>query len=125
MIELQKFIIGQLQLIHSRVYQEWGPQNPIFPYVVYCLPTSEEVIDHREDFILEIDVWDRPDNGSTKMMQLIADKIDYALNRTRYFSSEGWFTRLYRVNRLMIPDPDPLIRRRQLRYECKTYVGGN
>lgn len=123
MIELQRYIVQQLKHIHPRVYLEWAPQGAIFPYVVYNLPTSEEAI-YREDFVLEIDIWDQPADGSTVVLQKLADKIDCELHRFSYLDSSGWFTRFFRINRLMIPDPDVTIRRRQLRYECKTYMTG-
>lgn len=119
MIDLQKFIVAELKKIHSRVYQEWAPQGAVFPYVVYRLPVSNPS-EWREDFILEIDVWDQPADGSTVTLQTLADSIDRALNRLRY-TGDGWNTRIYRINRLMVPDPDPTIRRRQLRYELRTY----
>lgn len=124
MIELQKYIYSELKKVHPRVYPEEAPQrDDIYPFVVYRLPTSNEVVDYREDFILEIDVWDRPEEGSTVTLQLLADAIDLALNRTRYVSSDGsWVMRIYRINRMMVPDPDLAIRRRQLRYELKTYA---
>lgn len=122
MIELQKFIVAELKKIHPRVYQEWGPQDAVFPYVVYRMPTSNES-EWREDFILEVDIWDKPADGSTVTLQTLADNIDRALNRLRYISNDGtWSTRIYRINRLMVPDPDPAIRRRQLRYGLRTYV---
>lgn len=91
--------------------------------MVYRFPTSNPN-EWREDFILEIDIWDQPPDGSTVTLQTLADEIDRALNRLRY-TSTNWTTRIYRINRLMIPDPDPTIRRRQLRYELRTFeVGG-
>jgi hypothetical protein len=118
-IELQKFIIAELRKIHPRVYQEWAPEGAVSPYVVYRMPTSNEA-GWREDFILEIDVWDQPANGSTVALQTLADAIDRTFNRMRY-TGNGWSTRIYRINRLMVPDPNPTIRRRQLRYELRTY----
>jgi hypothetical protein len=121
MIELQKYIVGQLKQVHPRVYQENAPQDGLFPYVVYRMPTSTEN-EWREDFILEIDIWDKPQDGSTVTLQQLSDAIDRALNRTRYVSTDRkWSTRIHRVNRLMIPDPDETIRRRQLRYELRTF----
>src|SRR5690606_23896298 len=121
---LQRFIVEQLTAIHPRVYLEWAPQGATYPLVVYQLPTSDEVIERREDFILEVDVWDQPEDGSTIASQNLSDRIDQAFNRLSYTDAGGWSSRFYRVNRLMIPDPDPNIRRRQLRYEIRTYRRG-
>ncbi|SFJ83234.1 tail completion protein gp17 [Thermoflavimicrobium dichotomicum] len=122
MIELQKFIVSELKKIHPRVYQEWAPEDAVFPYVVYRFPTSNPN-ERREDFILEIDIWDQPPDGSTVTLQQLADQIDSSLNGVRY-TSEDWNTRIDRINRLMIPDPDETIRRRQLRYELRTFEAG-
>lgn len=122
MIELQKRIVEVLKLIYPRVYLERAPQGALFPYIVYKFPTSDDT-EWREDFILEIDIWDQPSDGSTVNLQTLADKVDLTFNRSRYISQDGkWITRIYRINRLMVPDPDETIRRRQLRYECRTYA---
>lgn len=120
MIELQKFIVGELKKVSQRVFLEQAADGAAFPYVVYRLPISDEN-NRREDFMLEIDMWDRPANGSTVALQNLSDAIDNALNRLIYTDSAGWNARFYRVNRLMVPDPDAAIRRRQLRYEVKVY----
>ncbi|MDQ0417922.1 hypothetical protein J2Z48_002106 [Croceifilum oryzae] len=122
MIELQRFIVTQLKKIHSRVYLEWTPQDTPYPYVVYQIPNSSEV-NRREDFVLEINVWDRlPEpSGSTVRLQMLADQMDQQLNRLIYTDESGWTVRFFRMSRLMLPDPDPSIRRRQLRYEIRTY----
>ena len=120
MIELQKFIVQQLKAIHPQVYLEWAPQGAVFPYIIYTLPTSDE-IERREDFILEVDVWDKQEDGSTVTLQNISDQIDQTLNRLIFTSSTGWSSRFYRINRLIVPDPDPAIRRRQLRYDIRVY----
>jgi hypothetical protein len=123
-IELQRFIVQQLKTVHPRVLLEFVPENQVveYPYVVYNLPNSEEIVDRREDFILEVDVWDKPIDGSTVALQTLADTIHQKLNRLTYTdNANGWSSRFYLVNRLMLPDPDPMIRRRQLRYEIKVY----
>ncbi|SDY23179.1 DUF3168 domain-containing protein [Thermoactinomyces sp. DSM 45892] len=120
MIELQRFLVSQLKRIHPRVYLEWAVQGASFPYLVYQLPTSSEM-NRREDFVLEVDVWDQPSDGSTLYLQTLTDRVDQQLNRLTYTDASGWNARFFRVSRLMIPDPDPLIRRRQLRYDIRTY----
>lgn len=121
MIDLQKFIISQLKAIHPRSYSELAPQDAVFPLVIYKLPNSDE-INRREDFMIEIDIWDRPADGSTVSLQTLADQIDDALNRLVFTDkTNGWNVRLYRTNRLMIPDTDPNFKRRQLRYTAKIY----
>lgn len=121
MIDLQRFIVSELKKIHPRIYLESAPQGATFPYVVYALPTSDEN-ERREDFILEINIWDKPVDGSTVSLQTLSDQIDQELNRLVFIDHvNDWLARFYRINRLMIPDPDSTIRRRQLRYEIRSY----
>lgn len=118
MIDLGNLIDARLKEVHSRVYVEQAPQGTVFPYVVYILPNSTEE-NHREDFILEVQVWGNSKN--TNEINNIAHNIDKKLNRLKYLDT-NMQTSIYRVNRLMVPDPDPAIRRRELRYNCKTYL---
>lgn len=124
MIDLQRFIVQQIKLVHPRVYLEFVPesQNVEYPYVVYNFYDSDEMVDRREDILLEVDVWDKPVNGSAVTLETLSDAIHQKLNRLLYTdNTNGWSGRFYLANRLMIPDPDPTIRRRQLRYEIRMY----
>lgn len=121
MIELQKFVYGKLKEIHDRTYLEVAPEGTAYPVVIYRFPDSD-YNEWREDFTLEIDVWDVPADNSSVVVQNLSDQIDQSLNRLIFLSEDGsWCTRIYRINRLMVPDPDPRIKRRQLRYELRTY----
>jgi hypothetical protein len=124
MIDLQRFIVQQLKLVHPRIHLEFVPesQNVEYPYVVYNFYDSDEMVDRREDVLLEVDVWDKPVNGSALTLETLSDAIHQKLNRLFYTdNTSGWSCRFFLANRLMIPDPDPTIRRRQLRYEIRTY----
>lgn len=123
MMDLQKWITAQLKQIHPRVYLEVAPQDKVFPYLVYNLPSSDTPTYYLEDYILEIDVWDKPADGSTVTLQQLADDVDRRFNLSHYYSPDGWVARVFRIGRLMLPDPDPTIRRRQLRYQIKFYDG--
>lgn len=123
MIALLKYLKDTITGVHARSYLEEAPEDlsgtrPAFPYVVYSLPTSNEV-EHREDFILEINLWDY--GADTTALEELTQNMDDALNRKHYLAT-GLLVVIYRINRMMIPDPDPAIRRRELRYQVKTYM---
>lgn len=117
MINFLTYIYGKLSSVADRVKLEKAKQSTPFPYVTYKLPTSTEE-GHREDFILEVDIWDN--NSNTFNLEQLTTSIDKALNRETYIDSNIQVS-IYRINRLMIPDTDETIRRRQLRYQCKVY----
>jgi hypothetical protein len=135
LIELRKVIDNRLVALtgNDRVYFEEAPQerNPNqFPYVTFWLPTSLENY-QREDFNLEVNVWDvtHRSNYDPDDIDAITMTIDgngkvfdpSGMHRFGILVPEEISVKFYRVNRLMIPDPDPRIKRRQLVYNSQVY----
>ncbi len=124
MVSLLQSIYSKLNEVHSRVYFELVPEKdpktqlpPELPYILYKFPNSNRA-EYREDFTLEIDIWDN--KADTTELETITDNIDKKLNRLQILD-ENFHVSIYRINRLMVPDTDPSIHRRQLRYNVKTY----
>lgn len=112
----------------TRVYNERAPKNTEYPYIIYNIVNSDPDF-QRQDFVLEVDVWGN--NSNTTQIENLTDLIDgdgdlnptnpSGFNRFKYFSSGVLQFNAYRMSRLTLPDSDEKIRRRQLRYEIKTY----
>jgi hypothetical protein len=128
-LELQKQIVTFLKTKSTRVYFEEAPDNATYPYVVYNLPNSISAF-NREDFSLEIDVWDNVNN--TTALETLVGNIDgngdltnpTGLNYKNIYVSNKLAATFYRESRLIIRDEDKRIKRRQLRYRIKTYLIG-
>lgn len=118
MIELRKVIHALLKTVHSRVHFVDAPEAATFPYVVYNLPTSTNADGTREDFILEVDVWDNATD--TTAIETLTQNIDTLLNREHSINAKV-LVNFYRVNRLVLTDDDKSIKRRKLTYQAKTY----
>ena len=118
MKELLIFIYEQLASVHERVYFEQAEENAKYPYIVYNLPTSMAQ-ESKEVFILEVDIWDK--TTDTTQLETLTQAIDNKLGGLRHVE-EHFNCRINRINRLMIPDPIQLIRRRQLRYEINAQL---
>jgi hypothetical protein len=118
------YLYQTLSSVHPNVHDEIARKEkeddpyPPYPYIVFNLPTSTDTERQRQDFILEVDIWDQ--TTDLRPLETLTDEIDNALKKVRYIDDNQalMFTR---INRLRIPDPDPTIRRRQLRYEIKRY----
>ncbi|MDK2800567.1 MAG: hypothetical protein PWQ70_2186 [Clostridiales bacterium] len=125
MLLLNKIITSKLQeiseLAHQKQFFDTAIDKEQFPMAIFKFPNINEV-EYRNDLILEIDIW----NGATanKVIQLeqLTDEIDKKLNRLKYIDDDMQVT-IYRLSpyRLNITDEDETIKRRQLRYICKTY----
>lgn len=118
MLNLLELIKTKLEAILP-TYLEEAPQGTSYPFITFSLSSSSENY-QREIFILEVNVWDR--TNDTTSLEGNAEQVDLALHRFKYFKKDELQTSIYRFNRSMIPDPDPLIKRRQLLFQCKTYI---
>lgn len=117
-IELIKLVNDKLNTV-GRAHLEEAPQNEPFPYITFrFMPSIEDF--EREIFPLEVNVWGNDPN--TTDLEEMSDKIDHLLHRFKYYEKNILQTSMYRVNRDMVPDPDPGIRRRMLLFHCKTYI---
>ena len=119
--EIRKFLLTKT----DRVYFYRAPEDAVFPYVVFNLPNSN-MLETREDFVLEIDIWDR--NKDTTVLETLTGNIDgnsHILNPTGIdrllIKTNTLSIKFYKENRLVLEDSDKQINRRQLRYIVQTY----
>jgi hypothetical protein len=118
MMNLLQVLFTKLSEIQKPVYFELAPSNAVFPYIVYKLPNSTNVESDRQDYVLQVDVWDN--KSDTTALETLTNDIDKKLNKMEHLDFTQ-FIKIERENRLMVPDTDPEIRRRQLRYTVKQY----
>lgn len=118
MNNLLEYIFTKLSETQKPVYFEIAPQKASLPYIVFKLPNSVTVESDRMDYVLQIDLWDN--KADTSALETLTSDIDKSLYRLQYMDATQ-FIKFERESRLMIPDPDPTIKRRQLRYTVKHY----
>lgn len=121
-IEIRKAIQSALLSVHPRVYFLDADEDADYPYLVYDLPNSVDD-GALENFVLELDGWDAPDDGSTIALETLMEAADSVLQRA-VFRVGDMAIIAYRDNRLTIRDPDKRLRRRQYNYQLRTYGGG-
>jgi len=128
--ELKKAIFAFLKTKCPRVYQSQAPTNTAYPFVTYSLGSSFTNADQRQEiFMLDVDVWDNKPLSTTALDTLVSN-VDgdgsmtsaTGLHRRHYYSGGIVQADFYREARMEIPDDDPAIRRRQLRYQVITYL---
>jgi len=102
------------------VYLEQAPSNADFPHITYSLSNSIDQ-ETREDFILEVNVWDSCQNHNTVELEEITNDIYNGLDEWKYNDGDMQIS-VYCDNIAMVPDPDEKIRRRRLTYTCQTYL---
>jgi len=129
-LALKKAIETFLKTKADRVYQKKAPENKTFPYIVWNLISSDSGYSEREDFTLEVDIWD--DDNDTTVIDTLTGSIDgdgdikepTGLHRKNFYTQNILSAKLYRQNRFEIHDEDETLERRQLRYKIQTYLLG-
>jgi hypothetical protein len=117
--------LSEMQVFQDKVPSPEEQTEPVaYPYIVFSLTIPERVAE-QDRGILEIDFW--TDDGDISTLESLVSAVDgnsnkenpTGLNEHKYFSDDLQAV-FYRVFRGAVPDPDPVIRRRQLRYLVKT-----
>lgn len=121
-IELRMAVQSLLKSVHPRIYFEVAAKKKDYPYLVFDLPNS---IDDgsMENFVLEVDGWDSPDDGDTTALEVLMHGVDVALHRAVIRTTNSVLI-IYRENRLSLRDDDERIRRRKYRYQVRIFGGG-
>lgn len=124
-MNLLKYLYTLLSQVQKPVYFEKAPiKDPVtqlppkYPYIVFKLPDSLNVESDRQDYSLIIDIWDN--KADTTALEILTSDVDKLLYRLRV-TDANQFLMFERENRLMIPDEDTTIKRRQLQYTVKQY----
>jgi hypothetical protein len=108
------------------VYNEKPSNRATYPHVVFNT-VSSSFEDGAEEFILEVDIWDN--SQSTTAIETLSQAIVGNGSKTSptgldhySYTATGLAITFYCFSRLRIPDPDETIRRRQLRFNCRSYI---
>lgn len=122
MTDLAVYVVNQIKNVTNKVYPEFAPSEETFPYVIYKFPSTNELSVDSSNVIMEIDIWDRARSGHDSFADIerLTTAIDVLFKDARYID-EKMFLIIQKLSRMSIPDTDPSIRRRQLRYNIKMY----
>lgn len=116
MIELINYIKSSLKEVCLQTYFIDETIGTTYPYIVFSFPSST-MEEEREDFILEIDLYDDLDFNS---LEDLVSKVDGKLNN-KHVVDESFYCLINRLERLMIKQEDSQVKQRKLKYITKTY----
>lgn len=117
MIDLRKLLVTYLKILHPRVYFQVAPENAVFPYITYDIPS---IICDGEGFevaTIDIDGWDLNNTGDTTIIENLMATIN-ALDK-KNLSNENISIFFFLDNKLAIIDEDKRIKRREYTYQCR------
>lgn len=115
---LRRLITEQLQTTQGQTYHRHAPKDAAFPYKTYSLTSVAFPDSARDDFELEVDIWDR--SADYKRAEELADQVEELLNAAN-LPADGILPTFFRENRYTLDDPDKTLQHIQLRFLVQLY----
>jgi hypothetical protein len=115
---LRKLTRRRLQTTPGDTYHRHAPDGAAYPYKVYTFTEVGFAWADRDDFILEVDIWDRADNP--RAAEEIADQVERIFNDAN-LPEPPIYPTFFRENRYTMDDPDKSLQHIQLRFSVQLY----
>ena len=116
--DLRELITTQLNSVDGGTYHRRAPNDAAFPYKTYALTRVDLGDLSRDDFMLEVDVWDHSDDAKT--VEAIADEVEAMFNDANLPQSTILPT-FFRESRIPVDDPDKDIQHIRLAFLVELY----
>lgn len=117
-VTLRKLIRETLQTVPGESYHRIAPRDAAFPYKTFTLSSVTFPNSLRDDFELEVDLWDRAKDW--KNIEEIADQIEALFNDAN-LPQHPIYPTFFRENRYSLDDPDKNLQHIQLRFLVQLY----
>ncbi len=116
--ELRKLVTEKLNATGGQTYHKTAPKDAKYPYKTYELTSVAFPDSARDDFELEVDLWDR--SGDSKRLEDIGDEIEALFNDAN-IPYPHIFPTFFREQRYNIEDPDKTLTHIQLHFLVQLY----
>ena len=117
-LNLRKLIRDKLHTVPGGSYHRVAPKDAAFPYKTFTLSSVAFPNSLRDDFELEVDIWDRAKDW--KVIEEIADQIEALFNDAN-LPQPPIYPTFFRENRYSLDDPDKNLQHIQLRFLVQLY----
>lgn len=116
--DLKKLIQTKLKTLATNVYYEIAADNALYPHVVFTFDSIDLGDLSREDYMLNVDVWDK--GKSTTAIDDLCDSIENLL-QAKNLPQAHILPTFYLVDRRNVPDEDKAIKHRIIRFQIQNY----
>ena len=117
--DLKKLIQTKLKTLTTNVFFEQATDDVLYPHVVFGFREIDLGDLARQDYVLEIDVWDK--GTSTTNVDELSDKIEDLL-QAQNLPQTNILPTFYKIDRKSLPDSDKSIKHRLIRFQIQNYV---
>jgi len=117
--DLKKLIQTKLKTLATNVYFEEASDNALYPHIVFSFRTIDLGDLARQDYILEVDIWDK--GTSTTQVDELSDKVEDLL-QAKNLPQTNILPTFYKIDRKSIKDEDKSIKHRLIKFQIQNYV---
>ena len=117
--DLKILLTTKLKTLTTNVFFEQATDDKLYPHVVFSFRQIDLGDLARQDYILEVDVWDK--GTSTTGVDELSDKIEDLL-QAQNLPQTYILPTFYKMDRKSIYDSDKSIKHRLIRFQIQNYV---
>jgi hypothetical protein len=116
--DLKKLVQTKLKTLTTNVYHELADKDAVYPHIVFTFRRIDLQDLRRQDYILEVDVWDK--EKDTTRVDNLADSVENLL-QAQNLPQEHILPTFYLIDRRNILDEDKNIKHRQIQFQIQNY----
>lgn len=116
--DLKKLITTKLKTLTTNVFFEQATDDALYPHIVYSFRTIDLGDLARQDYILEVDVWDK--GTDTTRVDALADSIEDLL-QAENLPQTNILPTFYKIDRKSILDSNKSIKHRLIKFQIQNY----
>ena len=120
--DLKRLVQTKLKTVTAKVYHELADDNAVYPHIVFNFRRVDLGDLSRQDYILEVDVWDKLTgaNQSTQTIDNLADSVEKLL-QAENLPQDYILPTFYLIDRQNVLDEDKQIRHRKIQFQVQNY----
>ena len=116
--DLKYLVQSKLKTLTANVYYEIANEKKMFPHIVFNFRRIDLGDLWRQDYILEIDIWNKQD--SSLRVDDLADSVENLL-QAENLPQDNVLPTFYLIDRQNIPDENKEIKHRRVQFQIQNY----
>ena len=116
--DLKLLVQSKLKTVAANVYHEIANEKALYPHIVFSFRRLDLNDLSRQDYILEVDIWDKGD--SSQRVDDLADTVENLL-QAENLPQTNVLPTFYLIDRNNLPDENKEIKHRRIQFQIQNY----
>ena len=116
--DLKLLVQSKLKTVAANVYHEIANEKALYPHIVFNFRRLDLNDLSRQDYILEVDIWDKGD--SSQRVDDLADTVENLL-QAENLPQTNVLPTFYLIDRNNLPDENKEIKHQRIQFQIQNY----